>query len=51
MINSLILIIMCIARMIYLVLPTLIVLIVMQAVIYKLTGISPINKIIKILSR
>lgn len=42
-----ILILMCICKMIWLSLPTLLLLVSVQAIVYKITGISLYNKLVK----
>lgn len=49
--NTIILMIMCIGKMIYLSLPALILLISVQAIVYRATGISLYNKLVNILRR
>lgn len=49
--NVIILMIMCIAKMIYLALPTFILITSIQAIVYKITGISLYNKLVNLLSK
>ena len=51
MFKIIVLMIMCIARMIYLFLPTFLLMIVVQAIIYRITGISIYNKFIKLIMK
>lgn len=48
---EIILLIMCIARMVYLALPCMAILLGIQTVVYRTTGLSPINEIRKFLMR
>ena len=49
--KTMLLFIMCIARMIYLALPVLITLLTLQVVLYRTTKISLYNELIKVLSK
>ena len=49
--NTIVLIIACISRMIYLQIPAILLLISIQAIVYKTTGISPFNKVLKLFER
>lgn len=47
----LILMIMCIARMIYLALPSMLIMLAIQTVVYRTTKISLFNNLVKLLSK
>lgn len=49
--NTIVLIIACIARMIYLQIPAILLLISIQALVYRTTGLSLFNKLVNILSK